>query len=84
MSSKQVIAVVGATGNQGGSVVRSLLQKPQFTVRALTRNVSAAKAKELEKQGKVGIPTKLRKTKKIAFAPQVVKLFSATWRKVRI
>ncbi|KJZ74001.1 hypothetical protein HIM_06669 [Hirsutella minnesotensis 3608] len=33
-----IIAVIGATGNQGGSVARSLLQNPVFKVRAVTRN----------------------------------------------
>ena len=37
-NSKKVIAVVGATGQQGGGVVRALKARGQFTVRALTRN----------------------------------------------
>ena len=32
------IAVIGATGQQGGGVVRSLQDRGQFKVRALTRN----------------------------------------------
>jgi uncharacterized protein YbjT (DUF2867 family) len=35
---KKVIAVVGATGQQGGAVVRALQAGNQFKVRALTRN----------------------------------------------
>ena len=35
---KKVIAVVGATGQQGGAVVRALRAGNQFKVRALTRN----------------------------------------------
>jgi len=35
---KQVIAVTGATGQQGGAVVRALQAQGQFKVRALTRN----------------------------------------------
>src|SRR5437588_10255944 len=35
---KQVIAVTGATGQQGGAVVRALQAGGQFKVRALTRN----------------------------------------------
>src|ERR1700750_2170337 len=34
----KLIAVVGATGQQGGAVVRSLQASGQFKVRALTRN----------------------------------------------
>jgi len=35
---KEVIAVFGATGQQGGAVVRALRAGNQFKVRALTRN----------------------------------------------
>ena len=35
---KRLIAVVGATGQQGGAVVRALQASNQFKVRALTRN----------------------------------------------
>jgi uncharacterized protein YbjT (DUF2867 family) len=35
---KQLIAVIGATGQQGGSVVRALQAQGQFKVRALTRD----------------------------------------------
>jgi len=37
-TSKKLIAVIGATGLQGGSVVRALQARGQFKVRALTRN----------------------------------------------
>ena len=36
-SSKKLIAVIGATGQQGGAVVRALQAQGQFKVRALTR-----------------------------------------------
>jgi uncharacterized protein YbjT (DUF2867 family) len=35
---KKVIAVIGATGQQGGGVLRALQARGQFRVRALTRN----------------------------------------------
>jgi uncharacterized protein YbjT (DUF2867 family) len=38
---KKLIAVVGATGQQGGAVVRALQASGQFNVRALTRNPAA-------------------------------------------
>jgi uncharacterized protein YbjT (DUF2867 family) len=44
-TNKKVIAVVGATGQQGGAVVRALQAGHQFKVRALTRN--PAKHREL-------------------------------------
>src|SRR5467141_645420 len=37
-TSKKLIAVIGATGQQGGAVVRALQARGQFKVRALTRN----------------------------------------------
>ena len=37
-NTKKLIAVVGATGHQGGAVVRALQGSGQFKVRALTRN----------------------------------------------
>ncbi len=49
MADKKVIAVLGATGAQGGGVVRAVLddKSGEFTVRALTRNVDSDKAKAL-------------------------------------
>jgi len=44
-TNKKLIAVVGATGQQGGAVVRALQDGHQFKVRALTRN--PAKHREL-------------------------------------
>jgi uncharacterized protein YbjT (DUF2867 family) len=44
-TNKKVIGVVGATGQQGGAVVRALQAGNQFKVRALTRN--PAKHREL-------------------------------------
>lgn len=39
-NTKKTIAVVGATGHQGGAVVRALQAQGQFAVRALTRDPS--------------------------------------------
>src|SRR5215469_2893759 len=49
MSEKKVIAVVGATGAQGGGLVRSILndRNGPFKVRALTRDVRSDKARAL-------------------------------------
>jgi uncharacterized protein YbjT (DUF2867 family) len=53
MAEKKVIAVVGATGAQGGGLVRAILADPNggFTARAITRDVNSDKAKELAKLG---------------------------------
>jgi uncharacterized protein YbjT (DUF2867 family) len=47
MSDKKIIAVVGATGAQGGGAVRALLADGTFAVRAITRDAGSPKAKEL-------------------------------------
>jgi len=51
--SKKTIAVVGATGAQGGGLIRAILADPSggFAARALTRDPNGAKAKELAKLG---------------------------------
>ena len=50
---KKTIAVVGATGAQGGGLVRAILADPSggFAVRALSRNTQSDKAKALAAQG---------------------------------
>jgi uncharacterized protein YbjT (DUF2867 family) len=50
---KKVIAVVGATGAQGGGMARAILDDPAsgFSVRALTRDVNSEKAKALKARG---------------------------------
>jgi len=53
MTDKKIIAVVGATGAQGGGLVRAIANDKggAFTVRALTRDVDSDKAKTLVKLG---------------------------------
>ena len=53
MADKKVIAVLGATGAQGGGLVRAILadKSGDFTARALTRNVNSDKAKALADMG---------------------------------
>jgi uncharacterized protein YbjT (DUF2867 family) len=50
---KQIIAVAGATGAQGGGLTRAILADPDggFAVRALTRDPNSDKAKALAKLG---------------------------------
>ena len=49
MPDKKIIAVVGATGAQGGGLVRAIMNDKggPFTARALTRDVNSPKAKAL-------------------------------------
>jgi uncharacterized protein YbjT (DUF2867 family) len=53
MSEKKIIAVLGATGAQGGGLARAILNDPksEFTVRAITRNTISEKAKALATLG---------------------------------
>jgi len=53
MSTKKIIAVVGATGAQGGGLVRAIAADPDgpFTARAITRNPDSDKARALAALG---------------------------------
>ena len=53
MSNQKVIAIVGATGAQGGGLARSILgdRAGEFTVRAITRDVESEKARALAAAG---------------------------------
>lgn len=53
MSEKKIIAVIGATGAQGGGLARAILSDPNspFTVRAITRDPESDGAKALAAAG---------------------------------
>jgi uncharacterized protein YbjT (DUF2867 family) len=53
MAEKKIIAVVGATGAQGGGLVRAILsdENSDFTARAITRDINSEKAQALAKLG---------------------------------
>ncbi|MFZ2491955.1 MAG: NmrA family NAD(P)-binding protein [Thermoanaerobaculia bacterium] len=53
MAGKKIIAVIGATGAQGGGLVRAILADPEgeFAARAITRNPISEKAAELARLG---------------------------------
>lgn len=55
MTSKKVLTVFGATGTQGGSVVKSILGDPktaaEYTIRAVTRDASKPAAQKLAESG---------------------------------
>jgi uncharacterized protein YbjT (DUF2867 family) len=53
MAAQKIIAIVGATGVQGGGLVRAILADTEgaFVVRALTRDPSSDKAKALASEG---------------------------------
>jgi hypothetical protein len=55
MATKKVLVVFGATGNQGGSVIKTILDDPkmacQFELRAITRDPSKPVATSLTEEG---------------------------------
>jgi len=53
MADKKIIVVFGATGAQGGGLVRAILDDAgsEFAVRAVTRDAGSDKAKELANMG---------------------------------
>jgi uncharacterized protein YbjT (DUF2867 family) len=53
MDDRKIIAVVGATGAQGGGLARAILDDPEggFAVRAITRNSESDRAKALRDAG---------------------------------
>jgi uncharacterized protein YbjT (DUF2867 family) len=53
VSNAKIIAVVGATGAQGGGLARAILEDPRggFAVRALTRKPDSEKARALAERG---------------------------------
>lgn len=54
-SGKKIIAIIGATGGQGGSVVKSILADPKMSaswaIRGITRDASKNSSKQLASQG---------------------------------
>jgi uncharacterized protein YbjT (DUF2867 family) len=53
MSDRKIIAVVGATGAQGGGLIRAIAGDPsgEFAARAITRHPDSEKAKALQRLG---------------------------------
>ncbi|PRP82579.1 hypothetical protein PROFUN_04884 [Planoprotostelium fungivorum] len=47
----KIITVIGSTGMQGGSVVRHLLERPEWKIRAITRDTEKPAAKALQEKG---------------------------------
>jgi len=55
MASKKIITIFGATGAQGGAVANIFLHdaklKPQWSVRAVTRDITKPSAVKLKSEG---------------------------------
>jgi uncharacterized protein YbjT (DUF2867 family) len=85
MSDRKVIAVVGATGAQGGGLVRAILNDSNggFAARVPTRNVNGARAKDFARLGAevaaadIDEPESLKKAFEGAYAAFCVTFFWA-------
>jgi uncharacterized protein YbjT (DUF2867 family) len=83
--SKKIITVFGATGAQGGGLVRAITNDPnsKFSVRAVTRDIASDKAKELAAlgaevvQGDLGDPASVLKALQGAYGAYFVTFFWA-------
>jgi len=51
MAEKKIVVVIGATGNQGGAVIRSLLRDGKWHVRGVTRDTKKEASHKLAQQG---------------------------------
>jgi hypothetical protein len=73
ITTKNVLVVFGATGAQGGSVVKSILTDPKtasmFTIRAITRDASKPAALALKKQGAEVVTVSLSQLQKNGGSP---------------
>jgi uncharacterized protein YbjT (DUF2867 family) len=67
---RKIIAVAGATGAQGGGLVRSILAEPggEFAVRAITRDVASPKARALAAAGAEVVAADIADTAAVARA----------------
>jgi uncharacterized protein YbjT (DUF2867 family) len=78
MSQKLVVVVTGATGQQGGAVVKNLIERGH-EVRAVTRNTDSAKARELANAGVTLVRASLEDTGALAKALEgATSLFAMT------
>jgi uncharacterized protein YbjT (DUF2867 family) len=65
----RIIAVTGATGNQGGSVAKLLLKYPEeYTVRAITRDAHSNASKLLADLGAEVVQADLKRPETLAAA----------------
>lgn len=70
MASKKTIAVIGATGAQGGGLVRAILEDPasSFAVRAITRDVTSDASRALALLGAELVPADIDDESSLAAA----------------
>lgn len=89
MAFKKIIAVMGATGAQGGGLVQAIMndKSGEFAARAITRDVNSDKAKALAKQGVEVVaadadnPASLKKAFAGAYGAYCVTFFGSIFRR---
>src|ERR1041384_4085004 len=81
MTQRKTIAVIGATGAQGGGLVRAILADPAggFAARAITRKASSDKAKALAAQGVEVVEAEIDHIWKDLGVPTTLLLTSFYW-----
>jgi uncharacterized protein YbjT (DUF2867 family) len=81
MTEKKIIAVVGATGSQGGGLVQAILADPdhEFAVRALTRNAQSGKARELAAAGAEVVEMELQQAEAAVLATKAAAVAHVIW-----
>ncbi|KAI3393352.1 hypothetical protein diail_4433 [Diaporthe ilicicola] len=75
----KIVTVIGATGIQGGSVIRALLDNPKYSLRAVTRNTKSDSARALAARGVEVVEADINKAESLraAFAGSHA-IFAAT------
>lgn len=74
MAEKKILVVFGATGNQGGSVIKSVLSDPktssEFKIRGITRDPSKPNAQALTAKGVECVAADIKSKDQIKLALQ--------------
>jgi hypothetical protein len=68
MGNQKTIVILGATGNQGGSVLNSFVQDNQWKIRAVTRSTNSQKAKDIASRGVEVVAADLNDEKSLSAA----------------
>jgi len=69
--SRKLVVVVGATGGQGGSVIRRLLVDGSYQLRGITRNPQSKSSQELVSKGVEMVTADLNDVESVAVAFKV-------------
>ncbi len=70
---QKLVVVVGATGGQGGSVIRRFLADGSYRLRGLTRNVQSKTSQDLVEKGVEMVGADLNDTESLRAAFKVIR-----------